>query len=102
MKGVPYGYDMSARIIELREAGSTVPAICRRLKVGRDYVYATLRRSGVIEPAYKPGRKMSDEQVRELRELREAGWKFDALADRYGISGVMAWKTCNGWREGVQ
>lgn len=102
MKGVPHGYDMDVKIVDLREAGVTIPAICRRLKVGRDHVYATLRRSGVIEPAYRPGRKLSDDQVRELRRLREEGWTFPDLGRRYGISGVMAWKTCNGWREGVQ
>lgn len=89
-------------IISLRESGQTVAAICKRLKIGRDYVYSALRRSGLIEPQPRPGRKMSDDQVRELRALREDGWRFPDLAERFGVSSVMAWKVCNGWRGGVQ
>lgn len=44
--------------------------------------------------------KLTEEQVREMREARRQGERYKAIAERYGIHPCTAQKVCSGYRWG--
>ena len=55
------------------------------------------RDAGRFEPGHVGhGRKLSDDQVRELRRLSDEGWRRFQLAERFGVSKTTARDLLNG------
>ena len=39
-------------------------------------------------------KKLTAEQVRRMRDLREQGWTLHRLADEFGVHNATVWKIC--------
>jgi len=76
------------RARELYEAGLSFSQVGRELGYSATYLARRFKAAGI--PARPEGRPMSAPapavDLQELVQLREDGWTFPRLADRYGLS----------------
>jgi hypothetical protein len=64
-------------------AGEGCTVLSRRYGVSENGVVYQLRRSGV---AVRPRGKVTNQQVEQMRKLRDSGWTYQAIGDLFGIT----------------
>ncbi|NJC24238.1 DNA invertase Pin-like site-specific DNA recombinase [Arthrobacter pigmenti] len=72
-------------LVELYAAGTSVRDLTRLFGIHEQTVKAHLRRRGVT---LRPLRALTPEQHRHASELRDTGWSYQRIGDRFGITDV--------------
>lgn len=78
--------DQLERMREEYRQGEGCTVLARRYGVSENALLTQLKRTGVV--LREPGRKVTVENVIEMQRLREQGWTYQAIADRFGITRV--------------
>jgi len=71
-------------LVKAYRAGSSAQVLADQFVIHRTTVLLHLERRGVPRRVNK--RKMNDEQVEEMRQLRRLGLSYNELGRRYGVS----------------
>ena len=70
-------------LVRIYQGGATIMELAKRFGIHRTTVMDHLRRQGVP----KQGRKLSHEQIRQAKYLRNMGMSYEAIGRVFGVDG---------------